>query len=484
MADQSLQAFQLGANLFDRAQTQQRMMEQFQMQTADQLMRQRQADLQNKIQTFELGRAMKNQEDELADADNMAFNVQAVDEFFVNPNAPFPTFKPVKSVRNQAVLNQYRQQLDDFSTRRRLMNGVNETKQIIGNQLSEAIGFANKNGMYDVVWQNNNGLNEYGQIDPVKAKAIIDVVSPRMSEKAAQQAGLETAAKISAASSSGPEAIDLMVAAGKMTAQEGEIAKAAAASKQASKSPLTAALSDWQRASEDQKDAKFQVLKAAAAKSGQDIIVGPSGEFEFKKALPQQVQTQLFNGIKSANTAIDLIESIKPSDVDKAFSVGGALRSVGQKIPLVPKFGGGLNPEQIRISQQLGSLTPLVARGLLSEQGRLTDADARRAEELIKTSYLTSSPEQVKQSLGELKSLFQNAKDRMKSPFGIIGEQEVLKIDTRQQEPGGQAQSQVQVTDVFSAMKQPPVFNSVEEAERTVPSGTKYKVGNKFYRKQ
>lgn len=454
------------------------------MQTADQIMRQRQADLQNKIQTFELGRAMKNQEDELADADNMAFNVQAVDEFFVNPNAPFPTFKPVKSVRNQAVLNQYRQQLDDFSTRRRLMNGAQQTQQIVGNQLASAIDFANKNGLHDVVWQNNNGLNEYGQIDFNKAKVILDSIAPKMAQKTAQETGLATAAKISSAASAGPEAVDQMVASGLMTPAQGEMAKSAAASKQASKSPLTAALADWQRASEDQKDSKFQILKAAAAKSGQDIIVGPSGEFEFKKALPQQVQTQLFNGIKSANTAIDLIESIKPSDVDKAFSVGGALRSVGQKIPLVPKFGGGLNPEQIRISQQLGSLTPLVARGLLSEQGRLTDADARRAEELIKTSYLTSSPEQVKQSLGELKSLFQNAKDRMKSPFGIIGEQEVLKIDTRQQEPGGQAQSQVQVTDVFSAMKQPPVFNSVEEAERTVPSGTKYKVGNKFYRKQ
>ena len=51
MADQSLQAFQLGANLFDRAQTQARMMEQLQLQAADQIMRQRQYDLQNKIQS-------------------------------------------------------------------------------------------------------------------------------------------------------------------------------------------------------------------------------------------------------------------------------------------------------------------------------------------------------------------------------------------------------------------------------------------------
>ena len=50
MADETLQAFQLGASLYDRAQTQKRMMEQFQMQLADQQMRKEQADLQNKIQ--------------------------------------------------------------------------------------------------------------------------------------------------------------------------------------------------------------------------------------------------------------------------------------------------------------------------------------------------------------------------------------------------------------------------------------------------
>jgi len=482
MADNTLEAFQLGASLYDRAQTQKRMMEQLQVQTADQVMRQRQADLQNKVQTFELGRAMKNQEDELADADNMALNVQSVDEFFVNPNAPFPTFKPVKSTKNQGILNQYRQQLDDFSTRRRLINGANETKQIVGNQLADAISFANKNGLHDVVWQNNNGLNEYGQIDMGKAKLILDSVAPKMAEKTAQESGLSIAAKISSAASSGPEAIDQMVSSNLLTPAQGEMAKSAAASKQASKSPLTAALSDWQRAADDQKDAKFQVLKAAASKSGQDIIVGSSGEFEFKKALPQAVQTQLFNGIKSANTAIDLIDNIKESDIDAAFSTGGALRSVGQRIPLVSKFGGGLNPEQIRMSQRLGSLTPLVARGLLSEQGRLTDADARRAEELIKTSYLTSSPDQVKQSLRELKGLFQSAKDRMKSPFGMIGEMEVQNIDGQTRAESKPQQPSAQ--NVFSEFKKEPVFVSIEEAEKSVPSGTKYKVGTKFYRKQ
>jgi len=198
--------------------------------------------------------------------------------------------------------------------------------------------------------------------------------------------------------------------------------------KQAQKSPLTAALADWQQSAEDQKDAKFQILKAAAAKSGQDIIVGPSGDFEFKKALPQAVQTQLFNGIKSANTAVDLIDSVNPKDIDEAFSIPGALRQAGQAIGGA-KVGLGLNPSQTKLNRTLGALTPLVARGLLSETGRLTDADARRAKELINQSFLTSSPDQVKQALSEIRSLFLDAKDRMKSPLGIIGEQEVLKIE-------------------------------------------------------
>jgi hypothetical protein len=481
MADQSLEAFQLGASLYDRAQTQKRMMEQLQVQTAESVLQRRGMELQNKARDFELTRALKNSEDEVSDVDNMNYNVQAVDTFFVDPNAPFPTFKPVRSAKNQGILNQYRQQLDDFSTRRRLMNGANETKQIVGKQLADAIEFANLNGLHDVVWQNNSGLNEYGQIDLNKSKSILDVVTPRMSERTAQQAGLATAAKISSMSTGGPEAIDLMVAAGKMTPQEGAIAKAASASKQASKSPLTAALVDWQRAADDQKDAKFQVLKAAASKSGQDIIVGPSGEFEFKKALPQAVQTQLFNGIKSANTAIDILEKINPKDIDDAFSFSGMLRAGGQEVGLA-KANLGLNEAQIRIRGTLRSLTPLVARGILSETGRLTEGDAKRADELIAQSFVKSSPSQVKQAISELKEKFQSAKDRMKSPFGIIGEMEVEKIDGQPRAESKPQQPSAQ--NVFSEFKKEPVFVSIEEAEKSVPSGTKYKVGTKFYRKQ
>jgi hypothetical protein len=442
------------------------MMEQLQMQTADQIMRQRQADLQNKIQSKAYADALAESEAQNLEYDAFQNFNQQVSDFLNNAteNGAMPALPRFRSKQFNQQATQIINGLEPYSARAKLIKEQTKLAAFTDELERSRIAEARK---YNALTRTADG------------KYVID--DALIAKKRTEEEQLGKAAKISSvAGLASEDSIRALGLAPEIELQAIQTMRA----KQAQKSPLTAALADWQQSAEDQKDAKFQILKAAAAKSGQDIIVGPSGEFEFRKAIPQQVQTLLFNGIKSANTAIDLIESIKPSDVDKAFSVGGALRSVGQKIPLVPKFGGGLNPEQIRISQQLGSLTPLVARGLLSEQGRLTDADARRAEELIKTSYLTSSPEQVKQSLGDLKSLFQNAKDRMKSPFGIIGEQEVLKVDTRQQEPGGQTQPQVQVTDVFSAMKQPPVFNSVEEAEITVPSGTKYKVGNKFYRKQ
>jgi len=69
MADQSLEAFELGASLYDRAQTQKRMMEQLQVQTAQQVMQQRQSDLQNKIQSNAYAQALSEQEAQVSEFD-------------------------------------------------------------------------------------------------------------------------------------------------------------------------------------------------------------------------------------------------------------------------------------------------------------------------------------------------------------------------------------------------------------------------------
>lgn len=135
MADETLQAFQLGASLYDRAQTQKRMMEQFQMQLADQQMRKQQADLQNKIQLNAYNQALDEQSKLTEDYGNMQTNLQLRDEFFRNPKTEFPKFLPVKSKANQNVMFQISQQLDNYAPRARLQKSL---QTIENKQLSDA----------------------------------------------------------------------------------------------------------------------------------------------------------------------------------------------------------------------------------------------------------------------------------------------------------------------------------------------------------
>ena len=180
--ENQLQAIQLGASLYDRAQTQKRIMEQLKIQTAESVLQRRGMELQNKARDFDLTRALKNSEDEVDDVDNMNYNVQAVDTFFINPNAPFPTFKPVKSAKNQGILNQYRQQLDDYSERSKLMKGLAASRSALVGQLGTANDYAKQNNDYQALWDNNNGMDQYGNPDPEKIRKIYSSYGPKIEQ--------------------------------------------------------------------------------------------------------------------------------------------------------------------------------------------------------------------------------------------------------------------------------------------------------------
>ena len=182
MADETLQAFQLGANLYDRAQTQSRLMAEMKRSAARSIIDTRGAEIQNKIREIELTRALKNSEDEVSDVDNMVANVASVDTFFQNPSADFPTFLPVKSAKNQAILNQYRTQLDDFSERSKLMKGLSASRSALTKQLTNASAYAEQNNDYQTLWDNNNGMDQYGNPDPEKIKIINSFYGPKMEQ--------------------------------------------------------------------------------------------------------------------------------------------------------------------------------------------------------------------------------------------------------------------------------------------------------------
>ena len=92
MADETLQAFQLGASLFDRAQTQKRMMEQFQQQTAESVLQRQGLELQNKIRDNELSNGISERAKFSADLPK----IQAWQSAYVqwnakgDPTQPFP----------------------------------------------------------------------------------------------------------------------------------------------------------------------------------------------------------------------------------------------------------------------------------------------------------------------------------------------------------------------------------------------------------
>ena len=139
MADQSLQAFQLGASLFDRAQTQKRMMEQLQMQAADQVMRQRQYDLQNKIQSNAYAQALDEQANQAAEFDAFQKFNEDVGTYFNDPElkAPMPALPRFKSkVFNQEAIRAY-QGLQQYSPRAKILKAREQFEKTRAEMISE-----------------------------------------------------------------------------------------------------------------------------------------------------------------------------------------------------------------------------------------------------------------------------------------------------------------------------------------------------------
>jgi len=157
-------------------------MEQFKLQQAESVLQQQGLAIQNQVRDMQLADALKNQRQLLDDTKNMDTNVKLVDEFYSDPTKPFPTFLPVSAPQNKAILNQYRQQLDDFSERSKLMKGLAASRSALVGQLSSANDYAKQTNDYQALWDNNNGLDQYGNPDPEKIRKIYSVYGPKIEQ--------------------------------------------------------------------------------------------------------------------------------------------------------------------------------------------------------------------------------------------------------------------------------------------------------------
>lgn len=188
MADNTLKAFELGASLFDRAQTQKRMMEQFQQQTAESVLQRQGLELQNKIRDNELANGISERAKFSADLPK----IQAWQSAYVqwnakgDPTQPFPA--PPSDLQSATGLKM----LGDMSgpvlqslpmAQNRFIYEKALTSET--SALNKEIDFLTENGKGNVVLQYNGGLDpETRKINPEFRKAIFDAAAPLRQEQA------------------------------------------------------------------------------------------------------------------------------------------------------------------------------------------------------------------------------------------------------------------------------------------------------------
>ena len=197
MADNTLEAFQLGASLYDRAQTQKRMIDQVNMQLADQQMRKEHYDIQNQVASNQLATGLAEQKKFSFDLPK----IQAWQSAYVqwnakgDPTAAFPA--PPSDLQSATGLKM----LGDMSgpviqslpmaQNRFLLEKANASQF---ESLNNEIKFLNENGKSDIPLQYNGGLDpKTGKINPEFRKSIFDAAAP-LREKQARLKELSTTA--------------------------------------------------------------------------------------------------------------------------------------------------------------------------------------------------------------------------------------------------------------------------------------------------
>jgi hypothetical protein len=123
MADETLKAFELGASLFDRAQTQKRMMEQFQQQTAESLLQRQGMELQNKIRDITLADTIEERQAQVDEFKTFSDLSKQVGDYLDNPSAKakFPVIPAFKSKQYRLEADKMLNNLEKYSARAELI---------------------------------------------------------------------------------------------------------------------------------------------------------------------------------------------------------------------------------------------------------------------------------------------------------------------------------------------------------------------------
>ena len=158
--ENQLQAIQLGASLYDRAQTQKRMMEQLQVQTAESLLQRQGMELQNKIRDITLADTIEERQAQVDEFKTFSDLGKQVGSYLDNPEstAKFPVIPAFKSKQYRTEADKMLNNLEKYSARAKLLKATSRAEAqadaIAASTLNDAMQFGaikrDANGKLDI----------------------------------------------------------------------------------------------------------------------------------------------------------------------------------------------------------------------------------------------------------------------------------------------------------------------------------------------
>ena len=170
--DNQLQAIQLGASLYDRAQTQKRMMEQLQVQTAESLLQRQGMELQNKIRDITLADTIEERQAQVDEFKTFSDLGKQVGSYLDNPEstAKFPVIPAFKSKQYRTEADKMLNNLEKYSARAKLLKATSRAEAQADAMTAAQYNIAAKYGAFKFNPQTGKQDIDYDIVNKIAAR--------------------------------------------------------------------------------------------------------------------------------------------------------------------------------------------------------------------------------------------------------------------------------------------------------------------------
>jgi hypothetical protein len=170
--ENQLQAIQLGASLYDRAQTQKRMMEQLRVQTAESVIQRQGMELQNKIRDITLTDTIEERQAQIDEFKGFSDLSKQVGSYLDNPesDAKFPVIPAFKSKQYRIEADKMLNNLEKYSARAKLLKATSRAEAQADAMTAAQYNIAAKYGAFKFNPQTGKQDIDYDIVNKIAAR--------------------------------------------------------------------------------------------------------------------------------------------------------------------------------------------------------------------------------------------------------------------------------------------------------------------------